>query len=158
MSLFHRSDGPATLAQGPKVGSVAPDVEGDDFAGQRFKLSDYRGKVVVISFWASNCLPCRKLIPHEQAIVERYRNKNFALIGVNLDTERNAALKAMATCGVSWRNWQGGGDSVKNLWHVEFIPAIYVIDAKGVVRATLASGDGLENVIDTLLAESAAKR
>ena len=64
---------------------LAPDIEGDDFDGTRFKLSDYRGKVVAVSFWASWCKPCRELIPHERAIVERFQGRNFVLLGVNID-------------------------------------------------------------------------
>ena len=52
LDFFKRSE-PVTLAQGPRVGSFAPEIEGDDFDGVRFRLSDYRGKVVVLSFWTS---------------------------------------------------------------------------------------------------------
>jgi hypothetical protein len=53
LSFFKRAEGPLPLAQGPRVGSPAPDLEGEDFDEKRFKLSDYRGKVVVLTFWAS---------------------------------------------------------------------------------------------------------
>jgi hypothetical protein len=53
LNFFKRAEGPLPLAQGPRVGSPAPDLDGEDFDGKRFKLSDYRGKVVVLTFWAS---------------------------------------------------------------------------------------------------------
>ena len=53
LDLFKRSDRLVTLAQSPRIGEPAPEIDGVDFEGQRFKLSDYRGKVVVVSFWAS---------------------------------------------------------------------------------------------------------
>src|SRR5262249_8489364 len=53
------------------LGRPAPEIEGEDLDGKPLKLSDYRGKVVVLSFWFSTCVPCRALIPHEQALVKR---------------------------------------------------------------------------------------
>jgi cytochrome oxidase Cu insertion factor (SCO1/SenC/PrrC family) len=53
LNFFKRAEGPLPPAQGPRVGSPAPDLDGEDFDGKRFKLSDYRGKVVVLTFWAS---------------------------------------------------------------------------------------------------------
>ena len=93
LNLFKRGDGPVPPTQGPRVGSPAPDLEGVDFEGQRFKLSDYRGKVVVVSFWASWCKPCCDLIPHERALVNRFAGRNFVLLGANVDDNRDAALK-----------------------------------------------------------------
>ncbi|MBI3824247.1 MAG: redoxin domain-containing protein [Planctomycetes bacterium] len=53
LGYFKRAERPATLTTGPSVGAPAPDIEGEDFDGRRLKLSDYRGKVVVVAFWAS---------------------------------------------------------------------------------------------------------
>jgi cytochrome oxidase Cu insertion factor (SCO1/SenC/PrrC family) len=53
LNFFKSAEGPLPLAQGPRVGSPAPGLDGEDFDGKRFKLSDYRGKVVVLTFWAS---------------------------------------------------------------------------------------------------------
>ena len=156
LDFFKRSASPLAQVGGPRVGTVAPDIEGFDFEGQRFKLSDYRGKVVVVTFWASWCKPCRELIPHERSLVERYQNKKFVLLGVNIDDNRDAARKVMASCGVTWRNWQAGseGNPILKLWPVELLPTIYVIDAKGIIRYTRVSGAHLKTAIETLLAEA----
>jgi thiol-disulfide isomerase/thioredoxin len=156
---FFRRPAPATFAKGPAVGSPAPDIEGEDFEGKRFKLSDYRGKVVVVSFWASWCKPCRDLIPHERALAERFRDRKFVLLGANMDSDRGAALKAISVCGVTWRNWRAGGEDnpIQKLWPVELLPTIYVIDAKGTVRYTRLSGPNLDTAVETLLAEMDAK-
>ena len=53
LGLFHRAESPPALAMGPAIGSPAPEIEGEDFDGRPLKLSDYRGKVVVLSFWTS---------------------------------------------------------------------------------------------------------
>jgi thiol-disulfide isomerase/thioredoxin len=160
LNLFQRSAEPVALTQGPRVGSLAPDLEGVDFEGKRFKLSDYRGNVVVVSFWRSGCLPCLKLIPHEKALVQRYHEKRFVMLGVNFDANRDDEIKAIAACGVSWRNLQAGGEGnpIQKLWPVEYLPMLYVIDAKGVIRYARGSGADLEQAIDTLLAETESKR
>ncbi len=159
LNLFKRTDRPAQF-NGPGVGSLAPDIEGEDFEGRRFRLSDYRGKVVVVSFWASWCKPCRDLIPHEQALVQRFGDKKFALLGVNMDEDRAAAMSVMASYGVTWRNWQTGreGSSIKQQWPVGALPTLYVIDVNGIIRYTRNSAYQMENTIDTLLAESETRR
>ena len=156
LNPFRRAESPAVQAKGPSVGTLAPDIEGVDFDGARFKLSDYRGKVVVVTFWASWCKPCRELIPHERALADRYRDRNFVLLGANIDDDHEAALKAISKCGVTWRNWQAGGEGnpIRKLWPVELLPTIYVIDAKGVIRHTFISDGPLENAVEKLLNES----
>jgi thiol-disulfide isomerase/thioredoxin len=142
-----------------KVGSLAPDLEGIDFEGRPFRLRDYRGKVVAVSFWRVGCIPCLAMIPHEQALVQRYRGKNFAFLGVNLDEDRDTAAKVMQARGVSWRNYQGGIDeSVATRWSIKGLPTIYVIDAKGIIRYARNDGAELEQTIEALLAESTRRR
>lgn len=60
------------------VGKVAPDIQGEDTNGKPMSLSDYRGKVVVLVFWGTWCSPCMGLVPHEKALVERFRDRPFA--------------------------------------------------------------------------------
>jgi len=154
LGLFKRP-APVTLTKGPAVGSSAPDIEGEDFAGKRFKLSDYRGKVVVVSFWASWCKPCRDLIPHERALAEKFASKNFVLLGVNLDDDPAAAERVIAKTGITWRHLRAGGEgnSIQQRWPVELLPTVYLIDAKGTIRYARVSGHHLENAVETLLAE-----
>jgi thiol-disulfide isomerase/thioredoxin len=160
LDFFKRAEGPRVAAMGPRVGAPAPDLEGEDVDGKRFKLSDYRGKVVVVSFWASWCKPCRDLIPHEQSLVQHYADKPFVLLGVNIDDNREAALKVITTHGISWRNWRAGGEGnpIQKRWPVEVLPTIYVIDANGIIRHTGISGAHLESAVESLLTEAQAKR
>jgi thiol-disulfide isomerase/thioredoxin len=77
------------------VGKLAPEIQGEDIDEHRLKLSDDRGKVVVISFWASWCGPCMQMVPHERVIAERLAGKPFVLIGVNGDSKRTDAKRAV---------------------------------------------------------------
>jgi len=100
------------------------------------KLSDYRGKVVVVSFWATWCIPCMEQVPHEKALVERMKGRPFVLIGVNGDNDREKAKAVSAREGVNWRSfWPGGAKRGTPLeWGVSLWPTVYVIDANGVIR------------------------
>src|SRR5262249_2164119 len=70
------------------VGKPAPEIEGEDVDGPRFRLSDYRGKVTVVSFWADWCGACRGTYPLENALAARLQGRPFALLGVNGDADR----------------------------------------------------------------------
>jgi hypothetical protein len=70
------------------VGRPAPEITGEDLDGKPMKLSDYRGKVVLLTFWGHWCGPCRSMYPHERSLVKRLEGQPFALLGVNSDTDR----------------------------------------------------------------------
>jgi hypothetical protein len=93
-------------------------------------------------------------------LVQRYGDKNFVLLGVNIDDNREAALKMVATHGISWRNWRAGGEGnpIQERWPVKVLPTIYLIDAKGIIRHARISGAHLDNAVETLLAEAESKR
>src|SRR5215475_209715 len=81
MDFFKRRDTALAAKADPRIGLPAPEIDSEDFDGNRVKLSDYRGKVVVVVFWYAACPPCRAMIPHERELAERYRDKPFAMIG-----------------------------------------------------------------------------
>ena len=95
-------------------------------------------------------------MPHEQLLVQRFRNKPFALLGVNVEENREAAVRMIQAHRISWRNWQAGGDGnpIQKSWPVEMLPTLYVIDAKGIVRHAGVGGANLENAVEKLLAEA----
>jgi thiol-disulfide isomerase/thioredoxin len=67
------------------VGRPVPDITGNDLDGRPLKLRDYRGRVVLVNFWATWCFPCMKLIPHERELVARFQGEPFEIVGVNCD-------------------------------------------------------------------------
>jgi thiol-disulfide isomerase/thioredoxin len=145
-----------------EIGCTVPEIGGEDVDGKPMKLSDYRGKVVVITFWATWCGPCMGLVPGEKALVERMKGRPFVLIGVNGDDDRAKAKTVSAKEGINWRSfWDGGrqeGTAVK--WGVSAWPTVYLIDAKGMIRDDSLVGHALDQAVETLVAEaeSAAKK
>jgi thiol-disulfide isomerase/thioredoxin len=149
------------------IGKAAPEIEGEDINGKAMKLSDQRGKVVVLSFWFSDCAPCRKMIPDEKALVKRLDGKPFVLLGVNNDLDRNRAKKLAQKEQMTWRSWWDGGTGgpIADRWSVEGWPTVFVIDHQGVVRYKGAlivnngkEGMTLEEAVESLLKEIKAKK
>jgi thiol-disulfide isomerase/thioredoxin len=160
LDFFKRKESPQSCKAGPRVGTPAPEIDGEDFDGKRVKLSDYRGKVVVVVFWASWCPPCRAMIPHERELAERYRDKPFVMLGVNNDEDVEAAKKIIAGQKMTWPIWKTGNvhHAINQRYGVECWPSVFVIDAAGVIRATGVTGLALDSAIATLLAEMESQR
>jgi len=143
------------------VGKPAPEIEGSDLDGKPMKLSDHRGKVVVLVFWNSGCGPCLAAVPEERAMADRLKEKPFALLGVNSDEKIEAARKAAKDSGMTWPSWSDGapdGGPIGDRYHIRSFPTVFVIDAKGLIRAKQAAGgETLEKLVGELLAEVAPK-
>jgi|CXWL01.1.fsa_nt_gi thiol-disulfide isomerase/thioredoxin len=135
------------------VGARAPEIDGVDLDLAPLKLSSFRGKVVVLSFWASWCPPCMDAVPHEKALLAKFARWPVALVGVNGDDDRAAAHAAVARTGITWpsfwAHWTGenGRDEpLKDTWYVRFWPIYYVVDQKGVIRHKSAWDEDLGKI------------
>ena len=151
---FNAAEGELFVLRNLSVGKVAPDIEGEDAEGKKFKLSDYRGKVVVLDFWALWCGPCMQLVPHEIELVKRLKDMPFAMIGVDFDATKEELKKGEKENGIIWRSFHDGRQGpIGEKWHISAIPAIFVLDAKGVIRYKDVRQHDLDVAVDTLLKE-----
>jgi RNA polymerase sigma factor (sigma-70 family) len=119
------------------VGGAAPALKGVDLEGQPMELSDYRGKVVLLSFWASWCGSCLKLIPHERALLERFQGRPFAIVGVNGDEIDKFDRELLTTHAITWRSFQNVRPNQKSIgreWNLTAWPELYLIDHTGKIR------------------------
>ncbi len=140
------------------VGCEAPATSGQDVDGTLFSLSDYQGKVVMLRFWGDWCPACRAMYPYERNITHKYRNRPFALIGVNSDPEKRCR-KAQVQSDLTWRSfWDGGntGGPIATLYQVEDWPRIIIIDAQGTIRmnARGLDEDYVSKLLDRLIHEA----
>ena len=146
------------FAEKLEVGKPIPDIVGTDVEGVDFRLSDYDGKVRVLTFWGHWCGPCNAMFPHERSLVKQLADQPFALIGVNSDGDLELARKKKVERNITWRNfWNGENGTagpIATKWGVKRWPTIYVIDAKGVIRYKNVRNDELDKAITTLLAEA----
>ena len=139
------------------IGMPAPEIVGVDLLNRPMKLSDFRGRVVVLSFWATSCGPCMKMIPHERDLADQFRDKPFAIVGVNCDDDPQLAVKAEKTQQIAWRSFRESareGPSISEQWKITGLPTVYVIDQTGQIRYRWvgAPPEGtLSSAIDRLL-------
>jgi thiol-disulfide isomerase/thioredoxin len=138
-----------------RPGKPAPEIDAEDLDGKKFKLSDYRGKVVVLVFWASWCGPCMAGVPHERGLVERYQGRPFALLGVNGDEDKPAAARAIEQNRINWRSFWNGADHraspILSAYNVRGWPTVYVIDPRGVIAARQLDEAHLDALVEKLV-------
>ncbi len=131
-------------------GRPAPEIDAEDLDGVRLRLSDQRGKVVVLAFWATWCAPCMAAIPRERDLVKQFEGKPFVFLGINGDPDPAVARRAVAKNQIPWRSFRDGG-TISRAWNVRAWPTVYVIDAEGVLRHKNPRPDELERVVGGLL-------
>jgi peroxiredoxin len=135
------------------VGKKAPDVKGKDFDGHNLKLSDSRGKVVVLDFFSDSSEICRKLYDHHKAFIELYKNDPFQLLGVNADP-LDKGRTAVSLKNVTWPCiWDGPQGPIGTKWGIASYPRNFVLDEKGVIRYRDLYGQDLLKAIEVLLTE-----
>ena len=120
------------------VGKAAPEISGKDTDGRSLRLSDYRGKVVVLAFWGNWYSLCRSMFPYERSLVLRMKGRPFVLLGVNSDHETDIAQSLAEDQTITWRSWWDGGEvqggPIAQGWNVQALPDIFIIDQQGVIR------------------------
>ncbi len=119
-------------------GGTAPDFTLPTPEGNDMKLSDLRGKVVLVDFWASWCGPCRRENPHVVQLYNKYKDKGFDVLGVSLDKKRDAWEKAIKKDGLEWHHvsdLRGWGNEVAKMYSVSSIPHTILLDQEGKIIA-----------------------
>ena len=139
------------------VGMEAPDIEMADREGQMRRLSDLRGKVVLIDFWASWCRPCRAENPNVVRLYHQYKDKGFDIFSVSLDNSRDKWLQAIDVDGLVWENHvsdlHGWSSSGGKLYGISSIPATVLVDRDGKILARNLRGAQLEKKLKEIFGE-----
>ena len=133
------------------IGQKAPDFELLDTKGKTVKLSDFRGKYTLVDFWASWCVPCREENPNIVKQYNEHKDKNFTILGVSLDNNQAAWLKAIKDDHLAWTHvsdLQAWNSKAAELYKVSSIPASFLIGPDGVIVAKNLRGDKLADFLE----------
>jgi thiol-disulfide isomerase/thioredoxin len=138
------------------IGKPAPEVVSQDLTGLPVRLSALKGKVVVLSIWATWCVPCKAMIPQERALVRRLKDRPFVLVSISADEKKAALTKFLAKEEMPWTHWWNGHEGgILEDWDVQGYPTVYVLDAQGMIRYKDLDGEKLAEAVNQLLEERA---
>jgi peroxiredoxin len=124
----------SSVAVGAGVGDRAYDFELKDSSGNTVRLSDFKGKVVVLDFWATWCPPCRKEIPGFVTLQNGYKAKGVEVVGISLDDSWAPVGPFAKQYGINYTVVLGNADVAGRFGGIEGIPTTFVIDGDGVIR------------------------
>jgi peroxiredoxin len=124
----------AAAAQTAGDAPAAPDFTLKSASGENLRLSEYRGQVVLLNFWATWCGPCRQEMPPLNALHERYQRLGFVVLGVSIDDDPRVATRMAQQLGVSYPILFDTDKDISRLYEVRAMPSTYLIDRDGRVR------------------------
>ncbi len=146
---------------GLEVGKIAPELELKNPKGQNVKLSSLHGKIVLVDFWASWCMPCRMENPNVVKVYNKYRNSHFregegfTIYSVSLDTNEKRWLEAISHDGLAWdthvSDLKGWDSRAVTEYSIESIPSSFLINGQGIIIARDLRADALETTIRSLI-------
>jgi peroxiredoxin len=157
LALSAYATAPWAARQEPSlIGKAAPAFALKDITGKPLKLADYRGKVVLLDFWATWCVPCRVEIPHFVELQKQYASRGFTMIGISMDDEPGLVLPFAKKHGMNYPVVVGDAALGEKYGGILGLPVAFVIDRNGIIRERydgVTSAETFEKAVVALLAK-----
>ena len=136
------------------ISKPALDFKVMDLNGETLSLEKYRGKIILLDFWATWCPPCIQEMPHLKQTYTKFKNQGFIIIGISADRGL-APLKAyVSEENITWPQHFDNGGQIANMYNITHIPTTFLIDGKGIVHAVNLKGNALEAAVAQLVIEN----
>jgi thiol-disulfide isomerase/thioredoxin len=138
----------------PRQGDVAVEIALPSVTGDTLKLSSFKGKVILLDFWASWCMPCRFANKGMGKLYSKYKDKGFEIFSVSLDNESGDWMKAIKDDKITWKqviSYGGWSAPTALQWGIVALPTSYLIDQEGRLIAMDLEGRRLEKALKTML-------
>jgi peroxiredoxin len=119
---------------GAKIGETAPDFTLKSMSGQNFNLTEQRGNIILINFWASWCGPCRQEMPVLQELQDKYQDLGVQVWGINVEQENQAGRDFLANLDLSFSIFFDETNKLSEAYNVEAMPTTVIVDRDGIVR------------------------
>ncbi len=140
-----------------KVGDVAPDFEIETVDGQPLKLSNFRGKYVLLDFWATWCGPCITELPHMKSVYDKFKDSpKFAMVSLSADNDVETAKKCIEENQLEWhQGFIGRSSKVRSDYYVSGIPSVFLVGPDGKVVAKNLRDQAIVTALREVLGSSA---
>lgn len=136
------------------IGKPALDFKVADLDGEALSLEKYRGKIILLDFWATWCPPCIKEMPHLKQTYTKFKNKGFIIIGISADRGLEPLKTYISKENITWPQHFDNGGSIAKMYGITHIPTTFLIDGKGIIQAVNLKGNALEAAVAQYVIEN----
>lgn len=144
------------IAENAGIGRPARDFTAELTNGESFTLSEQKDKVVLVDFWSTFCVPCKKELPNLKYLYSVFKDKGFEIISISLDTKKRVLDSYLAEYPMPWKTvFSGNGfdDDIARLYEVTWVPSYWLVDKKGILRYHDVRGEDLKSTVTHLVNE-----